>query len=405
MREIVEDGVSGLVAKSENVADLAACLRRALTESELRASMATRAPERIAAMCDPKRVCERFVAFVREQRAAQEHERQRTRSDSGVVRVPPAGAVATPTVSVIVPVYNLHQFLPDTLRSVREQKGVAVETIIVDDGSTDPATIAAIEALERAGGTSEESSLRVVRIAHAGLSAARNAGVAAARGRYVLPLDADDMLAPGAIEKLVAAAERHPDAPFVTAPLRSFTSDPEKPVAGWVPLGGDASLMPVMNAASSCVAIMERERVEAMGAYDTSFPAYEDWDLYCRLVGEHGPGEVVPEFLVLHRLRGESMMHTLSRKRHHLLRARMMAKYRSLTDESGRTARFMLGDSVSLEETSGPIDHATVERRARELIRQNIRYRWADAINRVLKRLGVHAVVKRVLKRGRSGGG
>jgi hypothetical protein len=123
------------------------------------------------------------------------------------------------------------------------------------------------------------------------------------------------------------------------------------------------------------------------------------------LVGEHGPGEVVPEFLVLHRLRGESMMHTLSRKRHHLLRARMMAKYRSLTDESGRTARFMLGDSVSLEETSGPIDHATVERRARELIRQNIRYRWADAINRVLKRLGVHAVVKRVLKRGRSGGG
>jgi glycosyltransferase involved in cell wall biosynthesis len=403
MREIIENGVSGLVAESQTPEGLAWCLRKVLTDASLRASMAASAPERIAKVCNPKRVCERFIAFAAGLREEQERERQRTRSDSSVVRIGQSGSEPpAPLVSVIVPVYNLHQYLPDTLRSIREQKlslasgTVAIETIIVDDGSTDAGTIAAIDALERAG----DASLRVVRIAHAGLSAARNAGVAAARGRYVLPLDADDMLAPGAIEKLVGAAERNPGASFITAPLRSFPEHPEKPVAGWIPLGGDDHLMYVMNGASSCVALMEREWVQNVGGYDTSFPAYEDWDLYCRLIQEIGPGEVIPEFLVLHRLRGESMMHTLSRKRHHLLRARIAAQYSHLSSNPGRSIRFMLGDSVNLDQLDAAVaDHASVERRARELIQQNVRYRWADAINRTLKRLGVHAVLKRVLAR------
>jgi glycosyltransferase involved in cell wall biosynthesis len=405
MREIIENGVSGLVAESQTPEGLAWCLRKVLTDASLRASMAARAPERIAKVCDPKRVCERFIAFAQKLREENERERQRTRSDSSVVCISPGSSEPpAPLVSVIVPVYNLHQYLPDTLRSIREQKAspslsaspTAIETIIVDDGSTDPATIAAIDALERAG----DASLRVVRIAHAGLSAARNAGVDAAKGRYVLPLDADDMLAPGAIEKLVAAAERNPEASFITAPLRSFSELPEKPVAGWIPLGGDDELMYVMNGASSCVALMQRERVEYAGGYNTSFPAYEDWDLYCRLIKQFAPGEVIPEFLVLHRLRGESMMHTLSRKRHHLLRARIAAQYSHLSSNPGRSIRFMLGDSVNLDQLDAAVaDHASVERRARELIQQNVRYRWADAINRTLKRLGVHAVLKRVLAR------
>ncbi|MFY7895360.1 MAG: glycosyltransferase, partial [Phycisphaerales bacterium] len=239
---------------------------------------------------------------------------------------------------------------------------------------------------------------RVVRAVHGGLSHARNEGVRAAKAPWVVPLDSDDMLHERALELFVQAKKRVPGAAFITAPLRSFDTDPARPVAGWYPLGGDRDMMPVLNAASSCVALLEREAVLRAGGYDTTLPAYEDWDLYCTLVEQGGTGEVIPEFLVLHRLRPDSMMHTLSRKRHHLLRARLMAKHPQLTSDPSRTLRLLMGDAIMLDPpTSGPpiTDAAAVNARARELIRQNVRYRLADKLNNAMKSLGLQHVLKR----------
>ncbi len=388
MCDIIIDGESGLLAKAGDAESLASCIERVVSDEGLRTRTRANAPERIRVLCEPRAIANRYVEFLAEVREARDAQVHRTRADSGIVRAPSE----TPLVSVIVPIYNLHEFLPDTLRSLREQTMRDFETIVVDDGSTDPATIASLEALER---TSDGTRLRILRLPHAGLSAARNAGVGYARGRYVLPLDSDDMLEAHAIERFVAAHDRNPDASFVTSPLRSFDKEPDAPVAGWIPLGGEATLMPVMNAASSSVALMVRDRVLEVGGYDVDLPAYEDWDLYCRMVQRFGAGEVVPEFLVVHRLRGSSMMHTLSRKRHHLLRARLNAKYVDLSPEPGRTARLMLGDCIRLEQVaSGAGDDASVEQRALELVQQNVRYRIADKANAWLKRLALQQVVK-----------
>src|SRR6185503_18598628 len=88
-----------------------------------------------------------------------------------------------------------------------------LEVVVVDDGSTDPATIAAFDAL---------TEVTKIRQANAGLAAARNAGLARCRGRYVVPLDADDLLPPAFVGAAVGAMRRDPGLRAVTGYLRYF---------------------------------------------------------------------------------------------------------------------------------------------------------------------------------------
>lgn len=111
---------------------------------------------------------------------------------------------AGPLVTVIVPCLNQAHFLAAGLNSIATQSYSPVETIVVDDGSTD----ATSEVAAAAGAL-------VLRQANRGVSAARNHGLHAADGEYVLFLDADDELLPEAIRSGVELLEREPDASMV----------------------------------------------------------------------------------------------------------------------------------------------------------------------------------------------
>jgi len=103
-----------------------------------------------------------------------------------------------PPVSVIVPCFNHGRYLPECVESIRGQHYERVETIVVDDGSTDSETLAALELIEG------ERAISVVRLPERrGPGAARNVAIARAAGRYVLPLDADNLLTANAIGDLV----------------------------------------------------------------------------------------------------------------------------------------------------------------------------------------------------------
>ncbi|ODS54467.1 MAG: hypothetical protein ABS36_11240 [Acidobacteria bacterium SCN 69-37] len=103
----------------------------------------------------------------------------------------------TPTISVVIPCRDAEAWLAETLASVRSQEDVALEVIVVDDGSTDGSAAVA----ERFGVIVERGPAR-------GVSAARNAGTARARGTFVLYLDADDVLLPGTLRERLDAIER-----------------------------------------------------------------------------------------------------------------------------------------------------------------------------------------------------
>ncbi len=99
---------------------------------------------------------------------------------------------------MIVTCFDQGRYLPACLQSVANQSYRPIETIVVDDRSTDPETLAMLDTLEA------DPTISVVRLpANRGPAAARNAGIEQARGRYILPLDGDDLLVESAVTELV----------------------------------------------------------------------------------------------------------------------------------------------------------------------------------------------------------
>ncbi|MFJ4202513.1 glycosyltransferase family 2 protein [Streptomyces sviceus] len=110
-----------------------------------------------------------------------------------------------PKLSVIVPFYNVQQYAPDTLRSLRVNARRDFEFVLVNDKSKDETPAILDRAAE------ELSKVAQVQVLHhetnGGLATARNTGLDAARGEYLTFLDGDDWLAPGYLSELVAAIE------------------------------------------------------------------------------------------------------------------------------------------------------------------------------------------------------
>jgi glycosyltransferase involved in cell wall biosynthesis len=108
----------------------------------------------------------------------------------------------TPTVSVVMPVYNVRHFVADAVRSVLDQTHRDLELIIVDDGGSDD-SIAICERLA-------DDRTTIVRQANRGLSGARNTGIAAARGTYIALLDSDDLWDCAKLQRHVAHLKARP---------------------------------------------------------------------------------------------------------------------------------------------------------------------------------------------------
>lgn len=114
-------------------------------------------------------------------------------------------------ISVVIPAFNYAHFLPKCLDSVLGQLADDMELIVVDDGSTDVTAMLLAEYRQR------YPRLRVLGQSNAGAAAARNLGIACSRGRFILPMDADDELLPGALRALRASLLSLPAVELVLA--------------------------------------------------------------------------------------------------------------------------------------------------------------------------------------------
>ncbi len=198
-------------------------------------------------------------------------------------------------VSVVVPAYNAEPWLAETLRSACSQSLENIEILVVDDGSTD-GTAAIAETF-----SSRDPRVRLIRRENGGVGAARNTGIREARGRYIAPLDADDLWHPDKLRLQVECMENggsgmafaycwsekiDTEGRFLTA---CFSSDAEGEVL--LPLivrnfVGSASV-PMLRASILAETGGYLERQEQGGAQGC-----EDWDLSLRLARKYSAGLV-----------------------------------------------------------------------------------------------------------------
>lgn len=109
-----------------------------------------------------------------------------------------------PKVSIVIPIYNVKDYMSASVQSAVDQTEPEIEIILVDDGSTDGSQRLCDQYAEM------DSRITVIHKVNGGLSSARNAGVAAAKAPYILLLDGDDYLHERAVERLLEISSRHP---------------------------------------------------------------------------------------------------------------------------------------------------------------------------------------------------
>ncbi len=224
-----------------------------------------------------------------------------------------AGNSSGITLSVVIPAYNYAAVLPRAIESVLAQAESAgsVELLVVDDGSTDD-TAATLELLQ----TRYPGRFRVLRKSNGGASSARNLGIREAAGDYLLFLDADDELAPGALQALKEHLSAHPDTRLVIGGHIAVWPDGKRREHVPTDLPAEplerlrAYLLDKRLALSNGACVMHREVFER-GGYPEQFRSAEDIPVFAQAVANYACSLIALPLALIHK-HDDSLRHQFS---------------------------------------------------------------------------------------------
>lgn len=176
-------------------------------------------------------------------------------------------------VSVVIPCYNQGRYLAESIGSVLASSGAEYEIIVVDDGSTDPETCEILAALDY-------PRTRLIRRPNGGLAAARNSGIAAAQGRYILALDADDRIGPAYLAQAVHAFASDDRLGIVYCRAEKFGAE-----SGPWRLPRFSRWRMRLGNVIFCSALYRKADWQTVGGYDEQLRrGWEDWDFWLSLL-------------------------------------------------------------------------------------------------------------------------
>lgn len=225
-----------------------------------------------------------------------------------------------PAISIVIPCHNYAQYLPDCLASVRQQQidETLIEVIAIDDASTDGTWEVLQEVrdwpvLRTYQETTNKGYVYIYRL-----------GMSLARGRTVVPLDADDLIVePSALASQLAMLDAHPDTAFVHSAYVEIdgagrTTKVRRPDRRSGVVSGPVAFRRLLrgNFVQHTGTMIRRSAYEAIGGYDERLRNSIDWDLWLRLAKRYDVA-YLREPLYAYRIHGENMHQRVSRPGSH----------------------------------------------------------------------------------------
>jgi len=315
MSEMVEHGKSGFLIDPLDPVMIADLVMENSYDIEALHSLSVAAQERSIQVCDPLETTRRIEKNYLE-----------SYSEKHWVSI----ASPSPLVSVVIPYYNQPEYLQETVKSVQNSDYENIEIVVVNDGST---TELANECFEKLTGVTKISKK------NGGLSSARNAGIAVAKGEFIIPLDADDIIEPTYISRGVEALINNPELGYVSCHAMNFGEFDN----AYIPLGYVPELMLFINTHGKCSNVFKKEIFIQCGGYDEMMTSYEDWDFLITLEENGILGDVLPDEFFKYRRHYNSMVYeTANRQRSDLIQY-MMIKHSKALEQSAAQMAIVLG--------------------------------------------------------------
>ncbi len=307
-RELLNHGDNGWLVDGQDPGAIADGLEAALALSDADWDrIGERARDTIRQHLDPASIAREKSALF--QRWVQQHREAAPRRLYPFVEpVPAAPRSAAPALrlSVVIPYFNMGAYVEECLASAYASAAKPDEVVLVDDGSTEPLSIARLYQLEQ---DPRWEGLRVVRGRNRGLAGARNRGAEAARGQYLAFLDPDDAVERGYWAAALRILDAYDNVSLVGA-WAQFFGRTEEVWPAWNP---ELPYLLYHNTLHSSCLVVRRDHFLAHGQNDPRFVyGLEDWESVVRMVGAGLGGVAIPAVLTRYRVRADSMARALN---------------------------------------------------------------------------------------------
>jgi glycosyltransferase involved in cell wall biosynthesis len=207
--------------------------------------------------------------------------------------------------SIIIPCFNHGQYLPEAIASYSQVKyPFDIETIVINDGSTDQETIEVLKTISRDG-------IKVIHTENGGPSKARNIGIAQCKGKYILPLDSDNLAKPDYLLKSFQIMEKQPEISIVFSDCEVW--DKEKYLRK-VPFPQLEEI--VLHSRLDTCAVYRKKVWNELGGYDEflSKKGLEDWEFWMAAFSKGFQFYYIPEPLYVYRIFNQSRTFQVANK-------------------------------------------------------------------------------------------
>ncbi|HKO79693.1 MAG TPA: glycosyltransferase, partial [Chitinophagaceae bacterium] len=210
-------------------------------------------------------------------------------------------------LSIVVPYYNMGKYIDETIASLQQCGYSNKEILLVNDGSSDTASISKLNAYRQA------DNIKVIDVQNSGLARARNLGAQCADGEFLAFLDADDIIRPGYYDQAIKVFRQYKNVHFAGCWVQYF----ENSKSIWPTFMPEPPLILNHNTINSSSLVYKRAAFLAAGKNDPGmvFQGLEDYESVIAMLSHGFGGVVIPEVLFNYRIRRNSMFRAISKSK------------------------------------------------------------------------------------------